>query len=430
MRKVVTLLLVGFACAFANPTWAVAASQPNPGQVIYPTGSSATDLSNVQTAVNSGGAILLKAASASGTPTAFEFDSGRVRLTNDVAITGETLNGNMTTIRHGFLAFRSQFGLRADVSIRGIHFDSPRSAAVLITWSRGFDFSDNVVTDVVGTPAFPGFTKGQAVWVTEGTIVGAIVGQITIVNNVVERVYADLSYGVALARLDAEATIIGNTFRDTKDTGILAVKSSRLTTIEDNTIVGGPPDPGFNSSGNGIFTGQGQGGYLIRRNTVVTDNPLADGISLSGLIDLPAEVPASSVVEHNSVTMHGSQFGGITIYGTVQPSLIASNRVEGDGAYALDISPIFGDEVCDGTVFRGNNISHFQASVADVFLDTVAHDTVFVGHSGIVVDNGFNNRITGFSSLAGGVGSAMQAAHEQKRQFLQTVGALAADDPG
>ena len=130
------------------------------------------------------------------------------------------------------------------------------------------------------------------------------------------------------------------------------------------------------------------------------------------------------MVEKNDVTMHGSLFGGITIYGQVAPSLIANNNVAGDGAYALDISPFVGDEVTESTVFRGNNVSHFHSTIADVFLDYVARDTVLVGNSGTVIDNGADNRITGFTPMRGGAGPEIQAAQQQKRELLQTLHSL------
>lgn len=417
MRKLVALVLSALACAIASPVPAAASG----ARVVYPTGLAASDVPQVQAAVNAGGSILLKASDANGVPAAFEFGSGSVRLNNDVAISGETVNRSMTTVRHGRFPFRTNFSHPVHSSFSGIHFDSPRSTAVFVGTSTGFSFTDNLITDVVGLPAF-GLLKGQAVWVTDSGFKNHITGTITIANNVVERVHADLSYGVALASFDADATITGNTFIDTKDTGVLVVYNSKPVVIEGNSIAGGAPEQGFTSVGNGILVGQGTGAFTIRRNTVVSDNPLADGIALSGDL-IPGHIPGSSLVEKNSVTMRGSQFGGITVYGEVQASLIANNHVDGDGAYALDITPIFGNEICDGTTFRGNNISGFNASVADVFLDVNAYNTVLRGHSGIVIDNGTNNRITGFTPMGGDRNHALDSTKDAMRQLeLDTSG--------
>ena len=398
-----------------------------PDAVVYPLGAFPQDVLNVQAAVDGGGTILLKSTNSAGVPTPFEFGTGRVFLTQDVSINGETVNGVMTTIHRGTQPFRSVFGLPVQSAIQGIHFDAPVSAAVFLGFSRGFQFRSNVVTDVVGAP-FGGATKGQAVWVTEGVVPGGVSGTIVIADNVVERVFADLSYGVAFAVLDASTEITRNVFRDVKDTGILVVGGSQPISIVDNLILGGAPYPGFFSVGNGIVAGLGAGAIYIARNTVVCDNPFADGIVLEGVVNpalgLPDEVPASAIVENNDVTMHGSLFGGITIYGQLTSGLIANNKVAGDGGFAFGILPFFGDEVADGTVYSGNNISRFHATDADVFLDYTAQNTVFVGDSGTVVDLGAGNRITGFTNMAGGAGSSMRAAQQQKRTLLQALGAI------
>src|SRR5262245_31496697 len=78
--------------------------------VVYPTGSFPEDFEAVQAAVDQGGHVLLKAADASGRPTAFDFGppvvgSGSVHITTDVEIEGEVLNGTQTTIRGGNAPF-------------------------------------------------------------------------------------------------------------------------------------------------------------------------------------------------------------------------------------------------------------------------------------------------------------------------------------
>ncbi|MEO8678526.1 MAG: hypothetical protein ABI665_05740 [Vicinamibacterales bacterium] len=404
-----------------------------PDAVVYPVGAFPQDVLNVQAAVDGGGNVLLKSTDSAGAPTPFEFGTGRVFLTQDVSINGETVNGLMTTIHRGVQPFRSVFGLPVTSAIQGIHFDGPVSAAVFLGFSRGFQFRGNLVSDVVGA-RFGGQTKGQAVWVTEGVVPGGVSGTIVIADNVVERVFADLSYGVAFAVWDASTEITRNVFRDVKDTGILAVGGSQPISIVDNVVLGGAPYPGFFSVGNGIVAGLGAGAIYIARNTVVCDNPFADGIAIEGVVDfnpalggLPNEVPASAVVEKNDVTMHGSLFGGITIYGQLTSSLISNNQVAGDGGFAFGILPFFGDEVADGTVYRGNNISRFHASDADVFLDYTAQDTVFVGRAGTLVDFGAGNRITGFTNMAGGAGPSIRAAQQQKRTLLQTLGTILPD---
>ena len=94
------------------------------------------------------------------------------------------------------------------------------------------------------------------------------------------------------------------------------------------------------------------------------------------------------MVEENDVITHGSQFGALTIYGQIDPALFARNRVQGDGAFAIFFTSFFGDEQTRGVIFQANNLSGFQSTVSDVYLDIVAHDTLLVGHSGSVVNLG------------------------------------------
>jgi hypothetical protein len=361
---------------------------------------------------------LLKAVNVSGVPTPFEFGtSGGTFFTTDVTLIGEIVAGRRTRIHGGTGPFRSTEPRSVRTAIRGIHFDAPRLTAVFLHLSSGFEFTDNLVTDVVGIP-FGGFIKGHAVFIS-AELGGRITGTVTIANNVIERVYAELSYGMALFLVDAITRITGNVIRDTRDTAILVQGASQPVWIEDNLIVPGnePYDPTFFSPGNGIVAGQGSGPLRLRRNSILCGNPWADGIALNGLA-FPNRAPGSSVVEHNDVTMHGSMFGGITIYGQLDPSLFANNRVRGDGAFAALVTTFFGPEAGRGHVFRGNNLTGFVSSVADVFFDVHTRENVLVGNPGTVLDLGMDNRITGFSNIGPVIGAEMHAAHVRKRALL------------
>lgn len=396
--------------------------------VVYPTGIFPDDVVNVFNATRAGGKVVLKATDTSGTPRSFEFGGGWVRLPLDTTIVGENVHHQMTTIHRGGLPFRDA-GVPAHIAIRGIHFDAPIGAALYLNWASGVEFTDNIVTDVVGIQFGP-YTKGQGVWLAELQAPfftpSFITGTIVIAHNTVQRVYADLSYGVALAGVHAKARIMGNSFIDTRDTGVLVVGDSEPFLIEDNVIVAGDgPFPGFFSAGNGIFTGQGSGAAFIRRNTIFTGNPDSDGIALSGCLEVdcgPGMVQGASVVERNLVSMHTSQFGGITTYGAVLPSLIRRNTVVGDAAYALDISSYVGDESVGGFVFLRNDVRAFTGSVADVFFDSVAHDTIFVGRATSAVDLGANDvLVSSYAELSQMAKSRVAAAFLSRAALLQQL---------
>ena len=138
-------------------------------------------------------------------------------------------------------------------------------------------------------------------------------------------------------------------------------------TVTDNVIDGGAPEPGFDSAGNGIAVGLTPGALDIERNTVTCTNPQADGIAVEGLLPqdavdptVPVEAPRATVVRNNTVTMHGSTLGALSVYGEITRAQVDGNRVLGDAAYAMQVSPIYGDEVSYGSTFLRNNINRLH----------------------------------------------------------------------
>src|SRR6185503_13165050 len=107
-------------------------------------------------------------------------------------------------------------------------------------------------------------------------------------------------------------------------------------------------------------------------NTVICDNVLADGIVLVS--------SSGTVVTKNHVVMNDSFFGGITLTEGTNNTYVGQNRVEGSGAFALDI---FGfTRTNRSNTLVGNNIASFQSTFVDVFLDGTTRDKVLVGKSG------------------------------------------------
>jgi len=402
-RKVwIWLLLVsGFAVVAPH------ASAAPPAAIIHPTGLFPDDVQNVQEAVDAGGTILLKATDANGELASFNFgpattDGGSVLLTNDVVVLGEISDGHMTTIDGGNQSFAG-FGLPVNSAFRGIHFNGPRTGAVVMSHSSGFEFSECWVHDVIGLPFYPE-TKGQAVWMNGPP--GGITGRLRIAGNLVEDIHAEVGYGFAIFGYDAEAEIIGNAIFGANTAGILVGLNSQPTQIEDNLIVPGPERFPFGTGGNGIVAVRptaATGTYRIADNVVVCENPLADGIYLLGVLGGFGEQPvANSVIEKNDVEMHASHFTAIALYGAVSNCVVRNNNIRGTGAYAMQIGAAFLGGPAANNRLIGNNISQFDAVVpsydwgdmADVFLDVHSQDTVVSGLVGSVIDLGVDNRIS------------------------------------
>lgn len=379
--------------------------------VVYPTGVFPVDRQNVQAAVNHGGVVLLKAVDTSGNPLAFNFGppvngSGGVFLNADVTVTGETVGGAMTTITGGNAPFRAVLpsqGVRS--AFRQIYFNGPRIAAVLLFYSKGFDFRACKVTGVVGFP-FLGYIKGQAIWLGPSGDPAAVTGTFAIEDNVIEGIQAPLGYGLALVTFSGQMSVARNTIRDTPTAGILLLDNAGAAVVEDNYVEPGPlryPDAVAYGAGIQINTPQLGAVAYVRHNQVVCANPQAVGIILASVSEVTPVPYQNSVIEQNDVTMHGNlAFGGIALFDAVDNNFVGQNRILGDGPFALQVSTeVAGDNAVSNT-FAGNNISGFQSTIADVFFDINSMNNVLVGNSGSVIDLGIGNQITGFTKGDGG----------------------------
>jgi hypothetical protein len=401
-------------------------------QIVYPTGAFPTDVKNVQVALAAGGTILLKATDAGGVPTAFNFGPaapgpGGAFIRRDVVLLGETVGSHTTTIRGGNPPIRGFVPVRS--TIRGIHFDGPRISGVYIGASTGTEIVDNRISNVHGAPAFPGVREGAGIWLSGFYGSEDISGTVLIQDNLIQDLDAEMGMGIALVLLAADTRVAGNEIRGVNTNGILVSGSSHPVWIERNIVIPGPElFPCVASGGNGIlvtniYQVEPQAPVYISQNTVICDNPLADGIGVTQ-IDGP-------VVTGNHVVMHDVLYGGIGLYDQVSNANVGQNRVEGAGAYALDIYfGGWGAPVDRCNTFVGNNIAGFHSSLADVFLDTTAEETVLVGDSGTVIDLGSKNRITGFTKLGpdSTLGQQIRKAAERKRELLQTLHAISLPD--
>lgn len=405
------------------PWWLIAAIAVSPAlaaAVVYPTGTFPADVQNVQAGINQGGTILLKATDIGGAAKAFNFGppvagSGFVFQSNpDVTLLGETFKGQMTTITGGNVPIRVAFR-SGRFTLRGIHLDTPRSIGVAITASGHAEIVSNVINDVVGSPS-GGFTFGRGILVANDNVTGDLL----IADNVINRVHAQVGYGISASFYRATTTISGNTILGINLNGILLGGIVSPATIGGNLVIPGPAQDADVTAGNGILFGHSRGGPAwIANNTVVCENPLADGIAVVG--GGAAPFPANdSVVEKNDVTMHASLFGGVSLYDQVANNLVRANKIAGDGAFALQAAAFIPGSLADSNSFVGNNIFHFNSNTADVFLDVNSANTIFKGQSGTVIDLGAGNWVSGFTmkSMDQSLGQRMRQAQAVRRQAM------------
>ncbi len=405
-----------------------------PNSVVHPTGVFPSDVQIVQAAVDHGGIVLLKAVDTEGNPLPFNFGpataaGGWVALTTDVTILGEAVGEAVTTIDGGYAPFRGFTPIRS--AFRGIFFRAPRTTAIYIGASSGFEFIRNRISGVTGEPWFPGVLKGQGIWLGGLGVPELITGTILIEDNTIEDIQAQLGYGVALLAFEAQMRLARNRIRGAATAGIFVALHAGPALVEDNYVEPGPSRyPGSPPDiGNGIWVLEPQGGpTYIRRNQVVCVNPMADGIVLNGDTFVSAEVNAvqNSVVENNQVTMHNSVYGGISIYGLASHNYVGHNHILGDGGYALQIVgfDVIGSAAVSNA-FVANNTTGFRGSIADVFFDVNAMNNTLIGRSGTVIDLGVGNLITGFTR--GDAGEHLQQfrnVQAAKRALIRSLKAI------
>ena len=193
--------------------------------------------------------------------------------------------------------------------------------------------------------------------------------------------------------------------------------------ITDNDLRPGPAPHAF---GAGIEI-NGEGAYYIARNDILIESPFGLGIYALGAPDFGVAPMIGPVIEKNTVRLQpradtGPVFAdGIDLVGVVSGAYVGQNSIEGGAFSAIGLYDVTPDDSDLGfNTFVGNQIATFNPIVANVFLDTAAHDTVFDGFSGTVVDLGSNNHVTGVSSDGGAAtGLLVSEATRRRNEMMQ-----------
>ena len=365
---------------------------------VYPTGTVPLDADNVQAAVDRGGIVRLKAVDFARRPTAFNFGGhssviGSVLLRHNVVIFGEETAGARTTIRGGTWPFFGNVAVKA--TIAGIDFESPWGGAILIIRSRGATIAGNRIANVIPYMLPVNFTQGDGIDVN-GDSPSAITGEVRIIDNEIEGLTADFAVGMQLDGDNADVVIRGNTVHVGQDLdagsiesdGILVLRNHRSVEISGNTVIVGP---GTVFDGIAI-AGDSDARYRVTGNTVESESPQADGIlAIGGRFSEPTVAP---LIENNTVTMHGSLYGGIGLYGAVSDGLIADNRISGDAAVALqatdDGQPA---DLATGNAFTRNALEDLAAAQADILFGANSSGNVESGACRSFIDEGIGNRL-------------------------------------
>jgi hypothetical protein len=421
MRKLFFMVTVVSVCFFL-PFQIQAVQPPSYDAIVDGSGDPDTDASNVQTAVNAGGAVLLRGN--------FNFGIGmgakRVMILNDVEIYGEADNqGNpMTVINGGFMTFFSPLTASPPsdpgpkIVIKYIHFDNARYTPINIQYTSGTDISENKITNVIPLPIgpLPGIPlafvqRGANIGTYPNLQPGAVTGDIIISRNYVDLqngnpeatmgqgVFVTLTWG---ADIDITDNVVVNAsrnaleslenYRDENGNGTLTFRNNTITTPD-----AGIPFPG-DSTPNGIVAG------WFLNPSGATDPTVYSPISIehnyieqggANKCFAIAVISSYASIRHNHIIVGGGEEAkGIFLVGP--NGTVANNRIEGSGQYGLlvTLNPVVPSY--ENRLF-GNNFNHFDPNEIgfDVGFASGSNYNELRGGKGTVEDLGIGNVIQG-----------------------------------
>ena len=381
------------------------------------------DIEAVQKAVDQGGTINLK-----GT---FDFgNEGRVNITKDVNIVGETDNGGkpITKIHGGFWTFHSPLPgkLPPEVSgpkitIQGIHFDGALWTPIFLAYSSGATITNNKMTNIrpkmdrpifnpelnlnfqQGIFCYPGFAQSSG---TRKYIPDLLTGNLIIQDNDIDLTNdvptKTMAQGVWVAwttgiNAQIQRNTIINSTRNAIETidnylgkdgsGMIIVKDNRLVSATEGLPFPSPQTP------NGIVAGwfrDMSGGLDPQRNMkhVVANNVIRTRGKTSFSI---AVLTDGATVANNAIFPEGTEAPALIVFSS--DGFIAFNKIEGvstrPAILVAPSKPLKGSK----NVFIDNELSKFKGLTADVVFEKDTSNNLFIGPACKVSDLGSNNSI-------------------------------------
>jgi hypothetical protein len=390
-----------------------AAAQP---VVVAGTGDPNIDVPAVQAAVDQGGRVVLMGHFSFDRPPtapAGAIYNRMITVSRSVVISGaQDDQGEMPTIEAGnWPFFIDAFG--AHVTIQGLHLVHPKAGAIWVYAVSGLTISNCRIESVEPTLEF-GMQAAQTSAVSGGIGVYGdpappnrmrpghpenFSGTLAIVNNDIDMGAAPgaLSLGIVIFAVgnspdqEVDIYVSGNNIRNVTEPAINFRVIGGRAHAERNVVTTGAV-----SSGNpDAIRMVGAGSFLIAHNSIDCGwtNPGATGINaMSQAAPNPPE--AGAIIADNDVTMsapEGTVFGpnsaGIAIEGASHGNLVTNNRIRGRTTAGLSVLLLNGG-VPGNTSLVANDLSGLQPSLADVFIDAGALNTVIIGRKPMVEDHG------------------------------------------
>jgi len=395
-----------FAIALAGAASAAAQT------VVVGTGDPDIDVPAVQAAVDQGGEVMLRGN--------FSFDRPpmipsklvpprvvTVLVTRGVSISGAQ-DGEMTNIEGGTFPFEVE-APGARVEIRGLRFIRPKVTAIGVAGVSGLviascriermEFSGGGAAIGVSTtippyalptptqPGHPEYVSGMLVIANNDIDVG---------GTALDSTVGVLIFSVGVPGAEVDIYVSGNNIRNTTEPAINIRRVGGRAHVVQNVLTTGSVTG--TAAGPQVIRVMNIGSYLIAHNSIDCEwaEPDAEGIGVrSQVVEWPIE---RAMVVANDVTMsppQGTVFGdhsaAIAIQGFAQNNVVENNRIRGRARAALSVD-VFMEGIPANTSLILNDLTGFESSLADVFVDDGVMNTLIVGN-GTVEDHGIGTEI-------------------------------------
>ena len=409
------LLLIGIAVT-PSPS---AAAPPDPVLewiTVTGTGNPEVDIPAVQSAVDQGGQVVLAGHFSFDGPATTPAGSTYARIitvSRDVVISGaRDERGAYTTIEDGNWPFFVD-AANSQVTIEKLHFVGPSGGAVWAYAVAGLNISNCQIEGVVPTADF-GTQGGVAAPVSAGLFVGAdphppsasfpgkpsnFSGNLIVEDNDIDMAASPdaASLGVVFFSVgtlpDHEVTIdvSRNRIRNvTEPTINFRVIGGRAYAEHNVLQTGGVKGPIANPDAIRIV---GTGSYVAAHNSI--DCGWSDGEATAIDVFGSAAFPETgAVVLDNDILMsaaEGTAFtqssAAIEIKSFAQGNSVLNNRIRGRAWAALAVDAQNGGIPANNS-FLWNEINHFDASTADIYLAAGVQNTIIIGPKTTLQDNG------------------------------------------
>ena len=384
--------------------------------VVYPTGDPALDVQNVQSAIDLGGTVLLKATDYYGNPQYFNFGDengvGHVEVFESVTIKGEKGNiplpngqtADRTAIVGGGAFDSSAYGTFTmnaleDLTMDYLWFYGSSFTSLSVKICSGLQFSNNVVIDTIPFYVYEfDWTLAFGISVNELGY-GRVEGNIVIENNFFDlysHISAPVSFaiGIGVYSIKKEEDKVTDVYINDNEVinpgscGILLSGAEGATAwIEKNRIVQQEYNRAlFGNYNHGILVERWQG--LGTSPVYIAHNRFFD-IAVTGiqLVDVN-----DSVVKSNTVDMVGSPDTGYMRDGIYlwrsSDNTVQGNKVKGRARNGIIVLGLYNTGVpADNNVFVGNNLDNFEPTGPGPW-GTPARHMWLLGENNLVVGLG------------------------------------------